>query len=212
MSLYRGVNGVARNILKEYRGVNGVARNILKEYRGVNGVARQYFSSGKKYEFVPTHDELQTDQYYVIEQNDSEKFICTVGRTTSEEGLDGAIRMTLCNKGTATRANIEANTPITVSYTVTYNTDYSSVGHTLFFSHSGSTVRIGNIQVVDSSCVWNTYYGYYGDNIDNQTFTVPAEGGIYFYFGIWNEYYSSAGGWITLTVTYLKIGDDVIIG
>lgn len=42
---YRGVNGVARRIVKEYRGVNGVARRVLKAYRGVNGVARRYLGS-----------------------------------------------------------------------------------------------------------------------------------------------------------------------
>lgn len=40
---YRGVDGVARKIIKEYRGVSGVAREVTKAYRGVNGVARQFF-------------------------------------------------------------------------------------------------------------------------------------------------------------------------
>ena len=44
MAEYRGVDGVARKIVKEYRGVDGIARKVVKEYRGVDGVARQYFS------------------------------------------------------------------------------------------------------------------------------------------------------------------------
>lgn len=43
---YRGVDGVARKIIKEYRGVSGVAREVTKAYRGVNGVARQFFQYG----------------------------------------------------------------------------------------------------------------------------------------------------------------------
>lgn len=43
---YRGVDGVARKIIKEYRGVSGVAREVTKAYRGVNGVARQFFQRG----------------------------------------------------------------------------------------------------------------------------------------------------------------------
>ena len=45
MAEYRGVDGVARKIVKEYRGVDGVAREVVKAYRGVDGVARQYFNT-----------------------------------------------------------------------------------------------------------------------------------------------------------------------
>lgn len=48
MARYRGVNGVAREVVKRYRGVNGVAREITKGYRGVNGVAREYFANETK--------------------------------------------------------------------------------------------------------------------------------------------------------------------
>lgn len=40
---YRGVDGVARKVVKEYRGVDGVARKVTKAYRGVGGIARKYF-------------------------------------------------------------------------------------------------------------------------------------------------------------------------
>ena len=49
MAEYRGVDGIARKLVKEYRGVDGIARKLVKEYRGVDGVARQYFSSGPYY-------------------------------------------------------------------------------------------------------------------------------------------------------------------
>ena len=45
MAEYRGVNNVARKIIKKYRGVGNVAREICKEYRGVNNIARLFFSS-----------------------------------------------------------------------------------------------------------------------------------------------------------------------
>ena len=45
MAEYRGVDGVARKVIKEYRGVDGVARRVVKGYRGVDGVARQYLKS-----------------------------------------------------------------------------------------------------------------------------------------------------------------------
>ena len=42
-TLYDGVSGVARKIVKVYDGVNGIARRIQKAYDGVAGVARMYF-------------------------------------------------------------------------------------------------------------------------------------------------------------------------
>lgn len=46
MAEYRGVNNVARQIVKEYRGVANVARQVTKAYRGVANVARQYIGNG----------------------------------------------------------------------------------------------------------------------------------------------------------------------
>ena len=43
MSEYRGVDGVAREVVKKWRGVSNVARNITAEWRGVSNVARQFF-------------------------------------------------------------------------------------------------------------------------------------------------------------------------
>ena len=44
MARYKGIDGVAREVIKRYKGVDGVARKISKGYRGIDGVARQYFS------------------------------------------------------------------------------------------------------------------------------------------------------------------------
>lgn len=46
MARYRGVDGVARQVIKRHRGVDGVAHTISKSYRGVDGVARCYYGSG----------------------------------------------------------------------------------------------------------------------------------------------------------------------
>lgn len=43
--IWRGVDNVARKVIKEWRGVGNVARNIKAEWRGVDGVARKVFQS-----------------------------------------------------------------------------------------------------------------------------------------------------------------------
>lgn len=40
MAIYRGVNGVNRQVKKQYRGINGVNREIKEQWRGFNGVNR----------------------------------------------------------------------------------------------------------------------------------------------------------------------------
>ena len=45
MALFRGVNGIARQVVEQHRGINNVARKITEEYRSINGVARKTFES-----------------------------------------------------------------------------------------------------------------------------------------------------------------------
>lgn len=45
MTIYRGVNGVNREIKQQFRGVGGVNREIKEQYRGVGGVNRKVFEN-----------------------------------------------------------------------------------------------------------------------------------------------------------------------
>lgn len=46
LAVYRGVNGVNREIKQIFRGVNGVNRKIQQQYRGINGTNRIVFRDG----------------------------------------------------------------------------------------------------------------------------------------------------------------------
>ena len=80
MALFRGVNGVARQIVEQHRGINNVARKITEEYRGINGVARKTFGSelylirDGEYE-VDFHNTSVWDNYPIT--NSSSKFKVT---------------------------------------------------------------------------------------------------------------------------------------
>ena len=43
MSIYIGVNGIARKVIAAYIGVNGVARKITNGFIGINGITRQFY-------------------------------------------------------------------------------------------------------------------------------------------------------------------------
>lgn len=49
MTIYRGIDGVNREIKQQFRGVSGVNREIKEQYRGVGGVNRLVFSSDVHY-------------------------------------------------------------------------------------------------------------------------------------------------------------------
>lgn len=49
MPIYRGVNGVNREITDQFRGFEGVNRRILEQWRGVEGVNRRVFNKVKIY-------------------------------------------------------------------------------------------------------------------------------------------------------------------
>lgn len=56
MSLYVGVNDVARKLTNGYVGVNGTARKIVKGYVGVNGVAQPIYSADSIPSFATATD------------------------------------------------------------------------------------------------------------------------------------------------------------
>ena len=63
MSIYRGINGVNREVKKQYRGVGGVNREIKEQYRGVDGVNRKIFSSDNGIVFRWNARNLGTNGY-----------------------------------------------------------------------------------------------------------------------------------------------------
>jgi hypothetical protein len=52
LSIYRGINGVNRELIEIYRGVDGVNREIVEVHRGVGGVNRKVFDKDKSGEII----------------------------------------------------------------------------------------------------------------------------------------------------------------
>lgn len=123
MAEYRGVSGIARQIVKQYRGVSNIARPIIAAWRGVSGVARKYFSSFA-YRIVPPNA-----------NDDGDDMPNGMPAEYSQTVKDGVLNISGKSTGTSEAAiyinvygdNI-ASKKITFNYTTSgYNAFYSTI-------------------------------------------------------------------------------------
>lgn len=124
---YRGVNNVARKIVKEYRGVANVARKVKKVYRGVANVARLVFQNSLIAEPFSTPSNLTCN--YTVADN---------GRTLKWE----IINKNSENSSAFFRIYREGGFPskLTVSYTLKQN----NLCATIIGNEEGLPITYGN--------------------------------------------------------------------
>lgn len=124
---YRGVNNIARKIVKEYRGVDNVARKVKKEYRGVNNVARLVFKESAVVATFQSDDTNVTSSYT----------ISNGGRTLNWTNKNASSGI----KSSVFRIDREGGFPseLTIGYTLK-----QSYGATVFLKDTGDPINYGN--------------------------------------------------------------------
>jgi hypothetical protein len=122
---------------------------------------------------------------------------------------EGSTWLSLFSTETNNYATLSANVPITISYNITGSTSYD--GYTMAVEHTGLP-NSSKYPYEPIAYSWNPWYGWNSLQVEKGTFTPTNNGIFYLSCNIWTSGYSGDNGSLTIEITYLKIGDELIIG
>ena len=192
MSMYIGVNGVARKVVGIWIGVNGVARKVINGYVGINGVPRQFYT------LVPYTWKFQSgtnSSSYGVVNSYSREYVTDHW----ELYLNSTVTTSNASYVTFNEIKVSPNSESLVYKTVTLTYKLNT------YDSSGID---GYLQAFDSSGTWIGGIRLTSTSKTTITYTVPSNAS---FVVITNRIWKVGTYSNVLYVYSLKVGDEVLI-